>query len=130
MSVNSFDGDPASGATLYRCSDPVRFPGVQGTGAHVYGACGSKTGASVTGRCAASTMRSVSWRSAELRAANESPLLVAHTNAAWSGLLEERGTLDDHERARAMATDALTAATAGGYGYIERDARDVLERLS
>jgi len=29
-----------------------------------------------------------------------------------------------------MATDAPTAATSGGYGYIESDARRVLERLS
>jgi hypothetical protein len=28
-----------------------------------------------------------------------------------------------------MAEQALTAASAGGYGYIERDARAVLERL-
>jgi len=60
----------------------------------------------------------------------ESPLLVAQTNAAWAGLLADRGTGNDHERARAMATDALTAATSGGYGYIERDARSVLERIT
>ncbi len=60
----------------------------------------------------------------------ESPVLIAQTNVAWAGLLAERGTGDDHDRARTMATDALTAATAGGYGYIERDARDVLDRLS
>jgi hypothetical protein len=28
-----------------------------------------------------------------------------------------------------MAEQALTAATAGSYGYIERDARAVLEQL-
>ena len=60
----------------------------------------------------------------------ESQLLVAQTNAAWAGLLADRGTGDDRERARAMATDTLTATTSGGYGYIERDARRVLGRLS
>jgi len=59
-----------------------------------------------------------------------SPLLVAETNAAWAGLLAERGAGDDRNRAREMADAALAAASAGGYGYIERDASTVLERLS
>lgn len=59
----------------------------------------------------------------------QSPLLVACTQAAWADLLAERGTGDDQIRARAMAEQALTAGIAGGYGYIERDARTVLDRL-
>ena len=58
----------------------------------------------------------------------ESPLLVAYTDAAWAELLVDRAEGDDLVRARAMAERALAAATAGGYGYIERDAAAVLTR--
>lgn len=60
----------------------------------------------------------------------ESPLLIAHTNAAWAALLADRSIGNDLDRARAMATDAVAAASAGGYGYTESDARKVLARLS
>jgi class 3 adenylate cyclase/tetratricopeptide (TPR) repeat protein len=59
----------------------------------------------------------------------ESPLLVAYTQAAWASLLADRGHHDDSTRAREMAHQALTAATAGGFGYIESDARAVLDRI-
>jgi hypothetical protein len=58
-----------------------------------------------------------------------SPLFVAHTQAAWSALLADRSRADDRARARDMAEQALAAATAGGYGNVERDARAVLEQL-
>src|SRR5262249_8636762 len=58
-----------------------------------------------------------------------SPVLIAHTNAAWAAVLADRGRDDDHERAHQMANAALNAATAGGYGYVETDARAVLNRL-
>ncbi len=60
----------------------------------------------------------------------EAPLLIAETRAAWAALLADRNEGDDHDRARTMAQAALDAATAGGYGYAEADARAVLERLS
>jgi hypothetical protein len=60
----------------------------------------------------------------------ESPLFVADTQSAWAALLADRANGDDHERARAMAEQALTTATAGGYGYIEADARRVLAELT
>jgi class 3 adenylate cyclase/tetratricopeptide (TPR) repeat protein len=66
----------------------------------------------------------------ELHQRARSPLLVAYTHAAYAALLVDRGRHDDTERARAMAQAALDAATAGGYGYIEADARAVLSRLS
>jgi hypothetical protein len=59
-----------------------------------------------------------------------SPLLTAYTHAAWAALLADRDQHDDHTRARAMAQQALDTATAGGYGYIETDARAVLSRLA
>jgi hypothetical protein len=59
----------------------------------------------------------------------ESPLLVAYTQSAWAALLADRDQGDDRTRARDMADQALAAATAGGYGYIEADARAVLEQL-
>jgi hypothetical protein len=58
-----------------------------------------------------------------------SPILVAHTHAAWAALLPDRDQGDDRTRAREMAEHALAAATAGGYGYAERDAHAVLEQL-
>jgi class 3 adenylate cyclase/tetratricopeptide (TPR) repeat protein len=58
-----------------------------------------------------------------------SPLLTAYTDAARAAVLADRNRHDDHQRARDMAGRALAAATAGGYGYIERDARAVLEQL-
>ena len=59
-----------------------------------------------------------------------SPLLVAYTHAAWAELLADRNQKDDHARAHVMAQQALDAAIAGGYGYIETDARAVLARLA
>ena len=59
-----------------------------------------------------------------------SPILVAHTQAAWAALLADRHQGDDHDRASEMAQAALAAGTAGGYGYVEADARAVLERLA
>jgi class 3 adenylate cyclase len=58
-----------------------------------------------------------------------SQLFVVHTKAAWAALLADRNRGDDRDRAIAMAEAALTAAIAGGYGYVESDARTVLERL-
>ena len=60
----------------------------------------------------------------------QSPLLIAYTHAAWAALLADRNQHDDHNRARLMAQQALNTATAGGYGYIETDARAVLTQLA
>ncbi len=59
-----------------------------------------------------------------------SPILVASTQAAWAAMLADRDRTDDHGRARTMAQAALDAAVSGGYGYVESDARLVLERLT
>jgi tetratricopeptide (TPR) repeat protein len=67
--------------------------------------------------------------SMELHQRLGSPLLIAYTNAAWAALLADRGKGEDEARARELAEQALTAATTGGYGYIERDSRAVLEQL-
>lgn len=58
-----------------------------------------------------------------------SPLLGTYVDAAWSAVLADRGRREDVDRARTMAERALAAATAGGYGCIERDAAAVLHRL-
>jgi tetratricopeptide (TPR) repeat protein len=60
----------------------------------------------------------------------QSPILVAHTHAAWAALLADRNQHDDHTRARVMAQQALDTAIAGGYGYVETDARAVLTQLA
>lgn len=60
----------------------------------------------------------------------ESPVLVAHTRAAWSALLAERDADDDHARAAALAEQAEAAATSGGYGYVASDAATVLRHLA
>lgn len=58
-----------------------------------------------------------------------SPLLLAEARASWAAMLADRGEGDDRDRARELAAAALEAATAGGYGEIERTARGVLDRL-
>lgn len=68
-------------------------------------------------------------RAHEMAVGLECPPLVATTEAAWAALLVDRDRGDDRERARAMAEDALRLAVDGGYGYAERDARAVLDRL-
>ena len=60
----------------------------------------------------------------------DSPLLIAYTNAAWAEMLAERDHADDHAQAVVKAQDALAAAVAGGFGYIEADARRVLDRVA
>jgi class 3 adenylate cyclase len=66
----------------------------------------------------------------ELHERVRSPILVAYTQDAWAALLADRNQGDDHDRARAMAEQALNAAITGGYGYIETDARAILDRLT
>jgi class 3 adenylate cyclase len=66
----------------------------------------------------------------ELHERLRSPILVAYTRAAWAALLADRNQNNDRTRARTMARAAFNAALAGGYGYIEADARAVLDRLS
>jgi tetratricopeptide (TPR) repeat protein len=60
----------------------------------------------------------------------EAPLLVAATQAAWAMTLAERNAGDEHVRANEMAKEALAAATTGGYGQVEADARRALKLLN
>ena len=60
--------------------------------------------------------------------AMEAPFFVALTQAAWADLLADRDRPGDTQRARALADAALLVATERGYGYVERDARSLLER--
>ena len=61
--------------------------------------------------------------------AMEAPFFVAMTQTAWAGLLADRDQPGDAQRARALAGAALPVATERGYGYVERDARSLLERI-
>lgn len=65
----------------------------------------------------------------ELHERLESPVFVAHTQAAWAAMLVDRDSGDDHRRGLEMAQQAHAAATAGSYGYVVRDAAAVLQRL-
>jgi tetratricopeptide (TPR) repeat protein len=60
----------------------------------------------------------------------ESPVLIAHTRAAWAAMLADRGTSDDNARAVEMAEQAEAAAAAGSFGYVAIDAAAVLEQLN
>ena len=62
--------------------------------------------------------------------AMEAPFFVALTQAAWAALLADRNEPGDAERARTLVDAVLPVATERGYGYIERDARAVLEQLA
>ena len=61
--------------------------------------------------------------------AMEAPFFVAMTQTAWAGLLADRDQAGDAQRARALAGAALPVATERGYGYVEHDARSLLERI-
>ncbi len=61
--------------------------------------------------------------------AMEAPFFVALTQAAWAGLLVDRNQPGDGQRARTLAGTALPVAQERGYGYVERDARSVIERI-
>jgi hypothetical protein len=51
------------------------------------------------------------------------------TQTAWAVLLADRDQLGDAQRARALLDAAVPVATERGYGYVERDARALLERI-
>ncbi len=59
----------------------------------------------------------------------EAPYFVAFTQTAWAELLTDRDQPGDVQQARTLIDAALPVATEGGYGYVERDARDLLERI-
>ena len=59
----------------------------------------------------------------------ESPVLIAHTRAAWAAMLADRAVGEDRARAVEMADQAYAAANEGGYGYVATDAAAVLEQL-
>jgi hypothetical protein len=59
----------------------------------------------------------------------DSPMLTADGNAHWAAMLVDRDAAGDHDRARSLATAALEVAVAGGFGYTESLARQVLARL-
>jgi hypothetical protein len=60
----------------------------------------------------------------------ESRFFVALTQTAWAALLADRNHPGDAQRASVLLDAALPVAIASGYGYIERDARTVLERIT
>ena len=57
------------------------------------------------------------------------PYFVAFTQTAWAALLSDRNQPGDGQRARTLIDAALPVATERGYGYVERDARELLERF-
>jgi tetratricopeptide (TPR) repeat protein len=57
------------------------------------------------------------------------PYFVAFTQTAWAALLSDRNQPGDGQRARTLIDAALPVATERGYGYLERDARELLERF-
>jgi tetratricopeptide (TPR) repeat protein len=59
----------------------------------------------------------------------EAPFFVAWTQTAWAALLADRNQPGDAQRARELLDAALPVATERGYGYVERDARALLERI-
>lgn len=56
-----------------------------------------------------------------------SPLLLAHTNAAWARMLVDRRASGDEERAHDLAEAALDTATRIGMADVARDAHAVLD---
>ena len=54
---------------------------------------------------------------------------AARNNLLWGKMLAERGAPGDAEKARALLTNAHTAAAAHGYANVERRAADALQHL-
>lgn len=54
--------------------------------------------------------------------------LWAHNNTAWAAILADRALSEDLSRARALAERALEASMAGGFAYLQGDARQILTR--
>jgi tetratricopeptide (TPR) repeat protein len=59
----------------------------------------------------------------------QSPYFVAFTQTAWAALLCDRHQPGDTQRARMLIDAALPIAARRGYGYVEQDARELLERM-
>ena len=60
----------------------------------------------------------------------EAPFFVALTQTAWAELLADRDQPGDADRARALRRRRpARRERARGYGYVERDASSVLERI-
>jgi hypothetical protein len=60
----------------------------------------------------------------------EAKFYAAVTDLDWGCMLGERRAEGDTERARNLLTRAHTAATAHGYGNVERRAAAALQHLS
>jgi hypothetical protein len=59
----------------------------------------------------------------------ESPLLRLYSDVGRAALLADRAGPGEREEARTLAEAVLTASVAGGYGYLEADARAVLKQV-
>jgi class 3 adenylate cyclase/tetratricopeptide (TPR) repeat protein len=59
----------------------------------------------------------------------EAQYLVAFTQSAWAALLADRNQSGDTQLARALLDAASPVASQRGYGYVERDAQSLLERI-
>jgi hypothetical protein len=55
--------------------------------------------------------------------------MIVRTDVVLARVLVDRGTDADLERAHSLAVPALTLAQERGYGYVEADARLVLDRI-
>ena len=51
------------------------------------------------------------------------------TQSAWAAVLADRNQPGDAQHAQALLDASLPVATEGGYGYVERDARHLVERI-
>ena len=59
----------------------------------------------------------------------QAPYFVAYTQIAWASLLADRDQPGDVQRVRTLIDLALPVASRGGYGYVERDAGNLLRKL-
>jgi class 3 adenylate cyclase/tetratricopeptide (TPR) repeat protein len=59
----------------------------------------------------------------------QAPYFVALTQVAWAEFLADRDQPGDAQRARTLVDAALPVTAERGYGYMERDARELLERM-
>jgi tetratricopeptide (TPR) repeat protein len=57
------------------------------------------------------------------------PYFIALTQTAWAAVLSDRDQTGDPDQAQRLIDAALPVATDRGYGYVERNARELIERM-
>jgi DNA-binding CsgD family transcriptional regulator len=125
-------GDVVRGATLRRLLDPyvARYVSSPESPWIVYGSVAHYLGQLATLLDDDGAAERYFATALALHERLESPPYISHTRYAWAALLAKRGVSDDADRAREMASQALTTAEELGMTRLARLARALLASLA